>query len=145
MRGLVWLLLLFSLAVSLSLAGRFDPGYAVLVYPPWRVELSLATLLLLLLLLLLVVGLLWRMLSAMLALPGSVRAYRGQQHIKAGQEALLAAMRADLAHQPAACEAAARRAIELQFEPALAAQLAARAAAAQQAPERQAYYLRLIP
>ena len=145
MRGLVWLLLLFSLAVSLSLAGRFDPGYAILVYPPWRVELSLATLLLSLLLLLLVVGLLWRMLSAMLALPGSVRAYRGQQHIKAGQEALLAAVRADLAHQPAECEAAARRAIELQFEPVLAAQLAARAAAAQQAPERQAYYLRLIP
>lgn len=144
MRGLIWLLLLFALAVSLSLAGRFDPGYAVLVYPPWRIELSMATLVLLCVLLLLLGGALWRMLAAMLALPAGVRAYRRQQRLQAGQDALLTAMRADLAQQPAACEAAARRAIELDFEPSLAAQLAARAAAAQQAPDRQTHYLRRI-
>lgn len=144
MRGLVWLLLLFALAVSLSLAGRLDPGYAILVYPPWRIELSMVTLVLLCGLLLLLGGALWRLLAAMLALPAKVRTYREQQRLKSGQDALLDAIRADLAQRPADCELAARRAIELGFEPSLAAQLAARAAAAQQAPNRQAHYQRFI-
>jgi HemY protein len=40
MRGLVSLLIVGVLAVALALAGRYDPGYVVLVYPPWRMEIS---------------------------------------------------------------------------------------------------------
>ncbi|MBI1283184.1 MAG: heme biosynthesis protein HemY [Thiobacillus sp.] len=40
MRGLISLLIVGVLAVALALAGRYDPGYVVLVYPPWRMEIS---------------------------------------------------------------------------------------------------------
>jgi len=40
MRGLVSILIVGVLAVALALAGRYDPGYVVLVYPPWRMEIS---------------------------------------------------------------------------------------------------------
>ena len=41
MRGLLWLLALFALAVGVSLAAGYNDGYVLLVLPPWRVELSL--------------------------------------------------------------------------------------------------------
>ena len=40
MRSLFWLLAVFAAAVALVLLGRIDAGYAMLVYPPWRVEMS---------------------------------------------------------------------------------------------------------
>ncbi len=40
MRWLLSFLLFAVLAVALALAGRYAPGYVVLVFPPWRVELS---------------------------------------------------------------------------------------------------------
>ncbi len=40
MRGLISLLIVAVLAVALAMAGRYDPGYVVLVYPPWRMEIS---------------------------------------------------------------------------------------------------------
>jgi HemY protein len=40
MRWLISLLIVGVLAVALALAGRYDPGYVVLVYPPWRMEIS---------------------------------------------------------------------------------------------------------
>lgn len=40
MRWLISFLVLVVLAVGLAIAGRYDPGYAVLVYPPWRIEIS---------------------------------------------------------------------------------------------------------
>jgi HemY protein len=41
MRGLMWVLAVFALAVGLSLAARLNDGYAILALPPYRVELSL--------------------------------------------------------------------------------------------------------
>lgn len=40
MRWLISFLILLVLAVGLAIAGRYDPGYVVLVYPPWRIEIS---------------------------------------------------------------------------------------------------------
>ncbi len=40
MRWLISLLIVAVLAVALAMAGRYDPGYVVLVYPPWRMEIS---------------------------------------------------------------------------------------------------------
>ena len=40
MRWLISLLLVAVLAIGLAMAGRYDPGYVVLVYPPWRMEIS---------------------------------------------------------------------------------------------------------
>jgi HemY protein len=41
MRSLLWLLALFVLAVALALLARFNDGYVLLVFPPYRAELSL--------------------------------------------------------------------------------------------------------
>ncbi|MFO7541757.1 MAG: heme biosynthesis HemY N-terminal domain-containing protein [Thiobacillus sp.] len=40
MRWLISFLFVALLAVGLAMAGRYDPGYVVLVYPPWRIETS---------------------------------------------------------------------------------------------------------
>ena len=48
MRWLISFLILVVLAVGLALAGRYDPGYVVLVYPPWRTEISFITFIVLL-------------------------------------------------------------------------------------------------
>lgn len=41
MRGLLWLLTLFALAVTIALAAHFNDGYLLLVLPPYRAEISL--------------------------------------------------------------------------------------------------------
>ena len=48
MRWVFWILGLFALAVAVALALRSSSGYVLLVWPPYRVELSLNLLLLLL-------------------------------------------------------------------------------------------------
>jgi HemY protein len=48
MRIALWLLALFALAVAFTLAARLDQGYVIVVYPPWRLELSFMLALLLL-------------------------------------------------------------------------------------------------
>ena len=41
MKSLLWLLAVFAAAVALVILGRFDAGYALFVYPPYRVEVSM--------------------------------------------------------------------------------------------------------
>ncbi|HYP67145.1 MAG TPA: heme biosynthesis HemY N-terminal domain-containing protein [Thiobacillaceae bacterium] len=76
MRWLLTLLILATAAAGLALAGRYDPGYAVLVFRPWRIELSFITLVILLGLLGLLAYWLTRLTVATLQLPESVRAHR---------------------------------------------------------------------
>jgi HemY protein len=74
MRWLVSLIVLPIIAVGLALAGRYDPGYVVLVYPPWRAELSFVSFLLLLGLLVTGAYLLTRLAILTLNLPEAVKA-----------------------------------------------------------------------
>lgn len=76
MRWLVSLLIVAVLAIALAMAGRYDPGYVVLVYPPWRMEISFISFVLLLVGL--VVGgiVLLRLALLTLNLPSIVRAQR---------------------------------------------------------------------
>lgn len=78
MRWLVSLIVLAIVAVGLALAGRYDPGYVVLVYPPWRAELSFVSFLLLLALLIAGAYLLTRLAIVTLNLPALVKA----RHLK---------------------------------------------------------------
>lgn len=140
MRALIWIVLLFALAVGFSLAGKFDTGYAVLVYPPYRIELSL-TLFVIVFLLLLVVGhLFFRLASATLRLPETVRTYRAQQRIEAAREMLEGANRALWEAHYAEAEKQARALLLIEPANWRAALIAARAAHAQQAyAQRDAY------
>jgi HemY protein len=79
MRILLWLLILAALAAGLSLAAINNDGYALLVLPPWRVELSLNLLLILALTGFFALYLLVRSISALLALPDSVREFRARR------------------------------------------------------------------
>lgn len=76
MRWLISLLIVSVLAIALALAGRYDPGYVVVVYPPWRLEISFISFALGLTAL--VVGgiVLLRLASLTLRLPSIVRAQR---------------------------------------------------------------------
>ncbi len=78
MRWLISLLIIVVLAVGLAMAGRYDPGYVVLVYPPWRMEISFISFVLMLVGL--VVGgiLLLRLTLLTLNLPRIVREHREQ-------------------------------------------------------------------
>ncbi len=132
MRALIWILLIFGLAVGFTLAGKFDPGYAVLVYPPYRIELSLTLLVVLFLGLLVVGDLFARLADITLNLPKRVRAYRLQQRQEQGQQALLAAMEHYLAQHYTEAEVAAKLAISLEASPELAARIVAQVAQHQQ-------------
>ncbi len=81
MRILFWFLLLASAAVGAALAAKLLDGYALLVAPPYRVELSLNLLLLLLVAAFIGGYVLVRLVARAVGLPREVRALRrrGQQ------------------------------------------------------------------
>ena len=79
MRWLISFLILVVLAVGLALAGRYDPGYAVLVYPPWRVEISFIAFTLLLVGVVAGAYLLTRLAVTTLNLPRIVREQRAHR------------------------------------------------------------------
>lgn len=79
MRALISLIIVATLAVALAIAGRYDPGYVILVYPPWRAELSFVTFILLLAALLVGGYLAIRLTVAMLNIPATIRARQARK------------------------------------------------------------------
>lgn len=75
MRALFWLIALFSLAVGLALFARYNTGYALLFFPPWRVELSLNAFVLLFVLLVLSGYAVVRVVDWVITMPRNVRRY----------------------------------------------------------------------
>jgi HemY protein len=111
MKFLVWLLALFTAAVTLALFAK-NPGYVLFVYPPYRIELSL-TLFVFGLLVLLALGYVSaRLLIGLLQLPSHVRSYREQRALGKSRTAMLDALTAFFEGRYAAAEKAAVRAME---------------------------------
>jgi len=79
MRWLISFLVLAVLAVGLAIAGRYDPGYAVLVYPPWRIEVSFIAFILLMVGVVVGAYLFTRLAITTLNLPRIVREQREQR------------------------------------------------------------------
>ena len=96
MRAALWLLALFALAVAFTLAARLDQGYVIIVYPPWRMELSFMLALLLLAGLMALVYAVLRLADIALNLSGDVRAWRQKRRKDKADMALLDALRAYL-------------------------------------------------
>ena len=111
MKFLFWLLALSTAAVALALTAK-NPGYALLVYPPYRIELSLTLFVLGLLALLVFTHFSWRLVSAVLRLPNYVRTYREQRALSKGRAAMMEAMTAFFEGRYATAEKAAVRAME---------------------------------
>ncbi|MDH4190938.1 MAG: heme biosynthesis protein HemY [Betaproteobacteria bacterium] len=127
MKGLFWVVAVFAAAVALAIFGRFEGGYAIFYYPPYRIDMSL---LLFAFLALAGVALLYaglRLAHHVLAIPGYVRAYRARRRAARAHEALAAAMRGLFEGRYAHAEKGAARAHEAGISPGLAALIAARA------------------
>jgi HemY protein len=127
MKSLIWFLVLFTAAVALTLAAH-NPGYVQLVYPPYRIELSL-TLFVIALISLFVLGYMAvRLIFAALSLPAYVRAFREQRAEGKGRAAMMEALTAFFEGRFAVAEKAAVRSIDLGEKSALNPIIAARAA-----------------
>lgn len=94
MRWLISIVIVAVLAIALAMAGRYDPGYVVLVYPPWRLEISFISFVLA------VVGLvvggvvLLRLASLTLNLPSIVREQRERRAARKRDENFLGGLKA---------------------------------------------------
>ena len=141
MRGLIWVLAVFALAVGLSLAAHLNEGYAILVFPPYRAELSLNLAILLWLGAMLLCYMLLRMITHTLRLPLYVREFRQRRGEAKGRAALLDALQSMFEGRYARAEKAAGKAYELGQAPALSALMAARAAGELRELERRDQWL----
>ncbi|MGA9961100.1 MAG: heme biosynthesis protein HemY [Azonexus sp.] len=76
MKGLFWVLALFGLAVAAALGARLNDGYVLLVFPPYRAEVSLNLFALALVAVVLTLYMVMRALAVTVGLPKRVREYR---------------------------------------------------------------------
>lgn len=141
MRALFWLLAVFASAAALAIVGRGNDGYALFVYPPWRVELSLILFLVLLVGAFVLLYALFRLIHHTLYLPLYVRAFRERRRLTKAREALLGSAQAYFEGRYARAEKDARRAFEWGESRALAALFAARAAHQLRAADRRDSWL----
>lgn len=141
MRGLMWVVAVFALAVGLSLTAHLNDDYAILVFPPYRAELSLNFAILLAVAGFTLCYLLLRMLGHTLRLPLYVREFRARRRQAKGRAALLTALQAMFEGRYGRAEKAAGEACELGEAPALSALIAARAAGEMREPGRRDQWL----
>lgn len=94
MRWLISLLIVSVLAIALAMAGRYDPGYVVLVYPPWRMEISFISFVLMLVALVVSGVVLLRLAVLTLNLPSIVRAQRERRAARRRDENFVGGLRA---------------------------------------------------
>ena len=94
MRGLISLLIVAVLAVALAMAGRYDPGYVVLVYPPWRMEISFIGFVLAVIGMVVGGVMLLRLAMLTLNLPSIVREQRERRAAKKRDENFVGGLRA---------------------------------------------------
>lgn len=141
MRHLFWILAICGLAVALTLAARHNAGYALLVYPPWRMELSLNLLITLLLLLLAASYGLVRLVFHTLNLPSYVRAFRTERRRERARSALTESLLAYHEGRYGKAEKLAAESLDTDEFAAVGALLAARAAHKMKAFDKRDGYL----
>jgi HemY protein len=127
MKYLFWLLVSFFAAVAISTAAH-NSAYVLLVYPPYRIDMSLTLFVMLLLLVLLAGYSLVRMVMAAAGLPAHARRFREQRDHAKSQALLNTALNAYFEGRYAAAERAAVHAMELGETSALHSILAASSA-----------------
>lgn len=141
MKALAWIIVLFAVAVGVTLFARYNTGYVLLVIPPWRIEFSLNVLLVALAVAFAGAYAVLRATSATMRLPRQVREYRLARRREQARTSLLEALREYFAGRFGRAEKAAAVAMESGEQPQLAAVLAARSAHELRAWERRDQYL----
>ena len=128
MRSLFWLLAVFAAAVAMVILGRIDAGYVLLIYPPYRIEVSMLFFAIAAVAAFAALYAALRLLGHAVSLPRYVRAYRARRRRERAHAALASALQAYYEGRYARAEKEASIAFESGPSPALAALLAARAA-----------------
>jgi HemY protein len=141
MRGLLWLLTLFALAVGISLAARFNDGYVLLVFPPYRAEISLNLAILLMLAGFVTLYGLLRGIALTLSLPNRVRSFRERRRREKAAVVFQDAMRLLFEGRYSQALKKAGEAHAAGQSPGLAALVAARAAQRLREPCKQEAWL----
>ncbi|MDQ8023870.1 MAG: heme biosynthesis HemY N-terminal domain-containing protein [Moraxellaceae bacterium] len=141
MRALFWLLGLFTFAVTLAVLSRYNSAYALLVLPPYRVQISMNLLALLTVAAFIGFYLLLRLIARTIELPGQVEAWRQRRRRQAAAEALQDGSRLYLEGRYGQAYRHAEAAYDGGFAPGLSALLAAKAAQALREPERRQQWL----
>ncbi|AUT69002.1 heme biosynthesis protein HemY [Paraburkholderia hospita] len=88
LRGLLWLAFLFAIAVVLAIVGRFDTGQVLLVYPPYRIDISLNLFIVGIIVAFIVIYALLRIVRNIWRMPQRVAAYRSRQRVAKAHAAL---------------------------------------------------------
>ncbi|MGI9047314.1 MAG: heme biosynthesis protein HemY [Burkholderiales bacterium] len=128
MKALFWIVGLFALAVGLTLLTRYNTGYMLIAFPPYRIELSLNLAIVLALAGFFVVYAILSIVSGTINLPSRVRDFRRQRRREKARGATLAGIRAFFEGRYAKAEKAASNAMKLGESPGLNAIVAARSA-----------------
>lgn len=137
----MWVLAVFALAVGVSLAAQLNDGFAIFVFPPYRVELSLNFAIFLGLAGFTLGYVLLRLVTHTLRLPLHVRVFRARRRGEKGRSAMLAALQALFEGRYARAEKSAGEAYALGEAPSLSALIAARAASEMREIERRDQWL----
>jgi HemY protein len=87
-RGLLWLAVLFVIAVALATVGRFDAGQVLLVYPPYRVDVSLNLFIVGVVVAFLLLYAILRFARNIVTMPRRVAAYRARMRTEKANSAL---------------------------------------------------------
>jgi HemY protein len=128
MRWLISILVIAVAAVALAMAGRYDPGYVVLVYPPWRMEISFISFVLMLIGLVVGGVVLLRLAMLTLNLPRIVREQREHRAARKRDENFAGGLRAYVEYRYQDAEASLGQWLGDETRVGLARVLAARAA-----------------
>ena len=142
MKGLAWVIAIFSLAVLAALVTQYSEGYLLVMAPPWRLEVSLLMAAAILVLAFLLLHVLLRLIGGVMALPKQVQAFRSRKQTEKGRAAMGEALLAYLEGRYGHAEKAAARAIELNEAPLQNALIAAAAAHRVRNPERRDEWLK---
>jgi HemY protein len=140
-KGLLWVLALFGLAVAVVLGARTNDGYVLLVMPPWRAEVSLNLFVIVVLALFFVLYLATRALSVTFGLPKRVREYRAQRQRESAGLVFQDAVRLLFEGRFGQAMKKASEAHGAGTAPGLSALIAARAAQRMREPEKQQFWL----
>lgn len=128
LRGLLWLALLFVLAAVLATVGHFDSGQVLIVYPPYRVDVSLNLIVVGVIALFILLYALIRIGRNVWTMPQRVAAYRVRSKEAKAHAALREAVGNLYAGRFSRAEKAAREALSLDANKGAAGLVAAAAA-----------------
>ncbi|MGE5386730.1 MAG: heme biosynthesis HemY N-terminal domain-containing protein [Betaproteobacteria bacterium] len=144
MRWLFWLVALFALAVAVSLGARMNDGYVLLVFSPWRMEISLNLFLFALVVVLFVGYGVMRAVSMTASLPRRAKEYQQQRGREKSFHMLQDAIRLLFEGRYGQALRKADLAYETGNLPGLAALIAARSAQALREPAKQRFWVERV-